>query len=687
MGGGNPAAGGYNTANVGSDGGGAMLVGQQVGPFTIERELGSGAMGTVYKAKFQKGEKLVPVALKVVSLGLLGNESAMARFDRESDILKQLRHPHIVRLYATGRYRQTPFIAMEFVDGEPLDRILARRGRIGWEEVAGYGKMLCEALKHAHEKGIIHRDLKPSNLMVTRDGVLKLTDFGIAKDTDVTALTGMNSTIGTAAYMSPEQCKGDRNLTAKSDLYSLGIVFFELLTGRKPFTAETTVDMFLKHVHEKPPRIGKLLHDLPPKFETMILQLLAKDKDDRPIDAAWVGRMLNEILDDAAARASAGLEAANARKVDRPRDPDAAPITEEDREAARALKGKPKKKKKAKSVPLLQHPALKAGLIVLALGGMAAVAYLILKPPSADTLYAPVEAVAAKVRARERVSSDAKIEVAEKYLRAHGDTAGERTDKAAALFRDGKVEERERQLANRFRKTNWRDTPEDADDKDAYTSTMAAIQAEKDGQLKTAAEQWAKVRGRFPDEAKLPYTFDEGQLHKARWGWVADKRVKDIEAARALVPAVQKKIADNRRFEIATTYDAASAESLAGKALRLEDFGDRDKAGKIWDAVGALAEKEPDAHVWGLVAAERRANLPKGQADEALAQRKKLVGDRVTAIDAAEAEAKGGTDPAKWIMVRALSRDLIELYDDDTEATVAAAVRKARGVLDAAKGK
>ena len=157
-----------------------MLVGQQIGPFEIEKELGSGAMGTVYRAKYNKGDKIVPVALKVVALGLLGHEQAMARFTRESAILKQLRHPHIVRLIATGRHRQTPFIAMEYIDGEPLDKALGRKGRLTWEEVVAHGKQLCSALQYAHERGIIHRDLKPSNLMITPDGTLKLTDFGIA---------------------------------------------------------------------------------------------------------------------------------------------------------------------------------------------------------------------------------------------------------------------------------------------------------------------------------------------------------------------------------------------------------------------------------------------------------------------------------------------------------------------------
>jgi serine/threonine-protein kinase len=203
-----------------------MHVGQNFGQFEIEKELGSGAMGTVYRARLrQDGKPDQTVALKVIAFGLSGNEQALARFEREAKILKQLRHPNIVRLLGTGRYRGTPFFAMEFVDGQSLDKVMidrqvgvANRPPFTWEEVVEMGKPLCSALQHAHDKGIIHRDLKPSNLMITREGILKLTDFGIAKDLDVTALTGANNTIGTAAYMSPEQCKGERRLTGKSDL-------------------------------------------------------------------------------------------------------------------------------------------------------------------------------------------------------------------------------------------------------------------------------------------------------------------------------------------------------------------------------------------------------------------------------------------------------------------------------------
>src|SRR5205814_3731217 len=168
-----------------------------------------------------------------------------------------------------------------------------------------------EALQYAHDKGIIHRDLKPSNLMVMRDGTLKLADFGIANDMDVTALTGHNSTIGTAAYMSPEQCKGDRHLTNKSDLYSLGIVLYELLTGKKPFVAEATVDMFLKHVNEVPVRPSKLIPDLPVWLDNLVMFLVEKEKDKRPLDAATVKKMLEDIEEKVRTQHSAGADVAN----------------------------------------------------------------------------------------------------------------------------------------------------------------------------------------------------------------------------------------------------------------------------------------------------------------------------------------------------------------------------------------
>src|SRR5262249_46215520 len=155
-----------------------------------------------------------------------------------------------------------------------LDRVMARRDRMSWEEVVDLGKQLCAALQHAHEAGIVHRDLKPSNLMVLSDGTIKLTDFGIAKDLDATQLTAANSTVGTAAYTSPEQCRGERDIGPKSALYAMGVVFYELLTGRKPFVAENAMDMFMLHVQGTFERPSRLVPDLPVWLDNLVCQLL-----------------------------------------------------------------------------------------------------------------------------------------------------------------------------------------------------------------------------------------------------------------------------------------------------------------------------------------------------------------------------------------------------------------------------
>src|SRR5262249_17061786 len=175
-----------------------MQVGQQLGPFAIDKELGSGAMGSVYRGVYSKtGQR---VAIKIMAPGLAASEASQRRFEREAAILKQLHHPNIVRLFGIGKHHGAPYYAMQYIHGESLDKTLGRRGRFTWEEVVAFGKQLGAALQHAHHSGVIHRDLKPSNLMILKEGgALKLTDFGIAKDTDATQLTSANCTVGTAA--------------------------------------------------------------------------------------------------------------------------------------------------------------------------------------------------------------------------------------------------------------------------------------------------------------------------------------------------------------------------------------------------------------------------------------------------------------------------------------------------------
>src|SRR5947209_3055243 len=340
-----------------------MQVGERIGPFDIEKKIGSGAMGAVYLARYRKtGQR---VAIKMMLMGMADNDVSLARFEREAEVLKQLNHKNIVRFYVASQYQGAPYYAMEYVEGEPLDDVLERKGRLTWEEVVELGKQVCAALQHAHDQGIIHRDLKPSNLMVTADGTIKLTDFGIAKDLDVTQLTAAHCTVGTAAYMSPEQCRGEKNLTHKSDLYSLGVLLYEVLTGQRPFRAETTMDMFLQHVNAIPERPSRLVLDIPVWLDTLVCQLLEKKPEHRPFDAAVVAAALNQVAEKVAAQQSAGVEAARARAVDQPGD-GSAPRRDSDTKAARTLlTGLRRGRRKRRSKPLYAKTWFQASSISL----------------------------------------------------------------------------------------------------------------------------------------------------------------------------------------------------------------------------------------------------------------------------------------------------------------------------------
>ncbi|GIW89112.1 MAG: hypothetical protein KatS3mg108_3436 [Isosphaeraceae bacterium] len=271
------------------------LVGQQLGSFRIEGELGAGAMGVVYRATYLKTNQ--PAAVKVIHLGQLGRGNADQRFDREAEILKQFRHPNIVRLLAYGRSKGTPYIGMEFIDGRTLEAILLREEIIDWVDVIRYGIQICEALQYAHERGVVHRDLKPSNLMITSSGQVKLTDFGIAKDLDATALTATNRTLGTAAYMAPEQIRGHREITHKTDLYALGCVLYQMLTGKPPFQGSGTIALMNAHLNAPPPRPSEKMPRIPRALDDLVVSLMAKSVTERPWDAQAVAQTLKSIED------------------------------------------------------------------------------------------------------------------------------------------------------------------------------------------------------------------------------------------------------------------------------------------------------------------------------------------------------------------------------------------------------
>ncbi len=272
----------------------SSLIGQQLGSFKIDGQVGAGAMGVVYRATHQRTGKTA--AVKVITNEQQGTKaSATDRFEREAEILQQFRHPGIVRFLAVGRYRGTSYFAMEYVQGVTLEDILEKREFLPWKEVVDLGAQLCDALQYAHQRGVVHRDLKPSNIMVTEDGQVKLTDFGIAKDLDATALTATGRTLGTAAYMAPEQIRGTPEVSHKTDLYALGCLLYQMLTGQPPFKGQAIAVLMNCHLNQDPPRPSGKMPDVPRALDDLVLKLMAKSPSDRPWDAEAVGVILQEL--------------------------------------------------------------------------------------------------------------------------------------------------------------------------------------------------------------------------------------------------------------------------------------------------------------------------------------------------------------------------------------------------------
>lgn len=273
------------------------MIGEKLGSFRIKETLGAGAMGAVYLAVHEPTGKVA--ALKIISSDVAQRNNTSQRFEREAEILRQFEHPNIVRWLGVGRFQGTSYLAMEYVPGATLEQFLAQRGALAWRKVVDLGIQICAALHYAHQHGVVHRDLKPSNLMITPKGELKLTDFGIAKDLDATGLTATGRTLGTAAYMAPEQIRGTPAVSHKTDLYALGVVFYQMLTGRTPFEGATAVVLMHCHLNEPPPRPSAKTAEIPKALDELVLKLMAKAPADRPWDADAVALTLTELRDKA----------------------------------------------------------------------------------------------------------------------------------------------------------------------------------------------------------------------------------------------------------------------------------------------------------------------------------------------------------------------------------------------------
>jgi serine/threonine-protein kinase len=365
------------------------MIGQQLGSFQIDEKIGAGAMGVVYRATHVKTGRAA--AVKVVTAEQMTKGNAADRFEREAEILQQFRHPNIVRFFAVGRSKGIRYFAMEFIQGQTLEHILEDRGFLPWQDVVELGLQLCEALQYAHERGVVHRDLKPSNIMLTLDGRLKLTDFGIAKDLDATALTATGRTLGTAAYMAPEQIRGTPEVSHKTDLYALGCLLYQMLVGQPPFKGSQIAVLMNCHLNEPPPRPSSKNPEVPRALDDLILNLMSKSPSDRPWDAQVVVGLLSELRDKVARGETIKMVFGAAAIA--PRAPTgatldtaaaASPVPTSATKARKSSKGKKKRGKgwgwKAPSLTTLGL----AGAFVALLG---LVIYLLL-PPTAEQLYA-----------------------------------------------------------------------------------------------------------------------------------------------------------------------------------------------------------------------------------------------------------------------------------------------------------
>lgn len=249
----------------------------KLGKYEILAELGRGAMGVVYKARDPFIGRLV--ALKTITSGLAGKPQLLDRFYQEARSAGTLQHPNIVTIFELGQEKDTPFIAMEFLEGDSLDKIVEGRPAMPLFQKLEYVVRVCEALDYAHRHNVIHRDVKPGNVMVTKDGAVKVVDFGIARLTD-TSMTQANMMIGSRAYMSPQLYKGER-ADARSDIWALGVTLYELLAYKRPFIGESEAELMYNIITNSPPPLRPLAPDCTEDLERVVMKMLEKKADDR----------------------------------------------------------------------------------------------------------------------------------------------------------------------------------------------------------------------------------------------------------------------------------------------------------------------------------------------------------------------------------------------------------------------
>jgi serine/threonine-protein kinase len=540
---------------------------RRVGPFELERKLGVGGMGVVYLATYLKnGRKM---AVKVLAPEMSADGRLLRRFLREMAILSRLRHPHIVRYYGGGKDKTQHFYAMEFMDGGSVEQMLKKKGRFTCDETIAFTRQVALALEYAHNHGIIHRDLKPANLFLGKDGLVKLGDFGIARDTQATALTAAGRTVGTYAYMAPEQISGKPPVSRKTDLYALGCVMFEMLTGKPPFTAPTAAEMLFAHLEEDPPNVASAVPDCPVWLDDVVSKLLEKDPEERYYDALALQVALDEvsqkITDERTAAQhtiagnGSGATVAGA--------------------AGATTSGKKKKKKKKKQfVPLYERTWFLSSCLAVVVAGLA----WRLWPRSEKELFAQAQNLQAKddlVGAKEQYTPLLKSP-------EFGEQAREEVDKI------------DMELAESYAVKAMHLNREPASE--AERLLIDALRFEQFKDRVTALAKYRSLVELFKDREE-----------DRKWVNLARKKIREIEEAGGDKQDVVSLVKDNlkRADELASSGERLKAESIWDSIVTLYR-GNRELEEQVTYAQGRLAGKQVDKTIFGLP----KARAPEGGA-------------------------------------------------------------------------
>jgi hypothetical protein len=248
------------------------------GRYELEHQVGSGGMSRVYRAHDRLLERTV--ALKILHEHYSQDDEYVERFRREARAVAQLAHPNVVTVIDRGEHEGRQYIVFEYVDGENLKELVAREGPLPPKQVVELGLQVARALASAHARGVVHRDVKPQNVLLSDEGLPKVTDFGIARSSDVESVTLTGTVMGTSEYLSPEQARGEP-VDFRSDVYSLGAILYELCTGEVPFRGENPVSVAMRHLHEPVPSIRERRREVPSRLDAAIRRAMAKDPAER----------------------------------------------------------------------------------------------------------------------------------------------------------------------------------------------------------------------------------------------------------------------------------------------------------------------------------------------------------------------------------------------------------------------